>query len=349
MLRFATLLDTRANMSTSDPRVLRAQVIRAIRQFFYEQGFVETDTPSLVVSPGMEPHIRPIRVAEHETFLPTSPEFAMKRLLSQGYDRIFQVCKAYRDEPLSTTHNPEFTMLEWYRAHSGYEAIMDDVENMFVAIANKVDGLHVSAKSVTRPWQRLSVEECFRRFAGLELTELFDVKVFTKVCVEKGFAPRDCLDRSALDSPGVWDDLFFRVMLNTVEPGLAQLGGPAIVYNYPESQAALSNIFTDSRGFRWAKRFEVYAGGFELGNAFDELVDPAEQRRRFKKDMELRQRLYGDAFPPNPIDEEFLRSLENMPPSGGIAMGVDRIVMYFTGANSINDVLWLPSFYKRNS
>jgi lysyl-tRNA synthetase class 2 len=132
-------------------------------------------------------------------------------------------------------------------------------------------------------------------------------------------------------------------MMNAVEPALARLKRPVFVHLYPESQAALSNLVTDERGLRWAKRFEVYAGGFELGNAFDELTDPGEQRARFSKDMRLRRELYGDDFKASPVDEEFLAALAEMPRAGGIAMGVDRLAMYFTGAKDISEVLWGPS------
>lgn len=324
-----------------DKRRLRSEIIDEIRRFFANHGFIETDTPTLVLSPGMEPHIRPMQVDAGRAFLPTSPEFAMKRLLAQGYTKIFQICRAYRLEPKSQTHNPEFAILEWYRAHSGFEAIMDDVEEMFAAIARRIG----SERNVGRPWPRITVEECFRRFAGLELTELLAPEAMARACVERGWASREELAIERLGRPGAWDDLFFRVMLNAVEPGLEKLGRPVIVSLYPESQAALSNLVTDSRGFRWSKRFEVYAGGLELGNAFDELADPVEQRRRFEKDMALRRELYGEGFPANPIDEEFLAALAKLPPSGGIAMGVDRIVMYFTGAKSIEEVVWLPSYW----
>ena len=328
-----------------DTRRVRSEIIRAIRGFFESQDFLETDTPSLVLSPGMEPHIRPIEImragAGERVFLPTSPEFAMKRLLAQGYERIFQICKAYRLEPLSHTHNPEFTMLEWYRANAGYEAIMDDVENLFVAIQSRLALLSVEASTlvdVHQPWPRFTIEECFKKFAGLELSELLTVEPLRKICVERGWLSREA---PAL----LWDDLFFLVMMNAVEPGLERLGRPAIVYLYPESQAALSNLVTDSRGLCWAKRFEVYAGGLELGNAFDELADPVEQRKRFEKDMALRAQLYGPDFPASALDEDFLQALAKLPPSGGIAMGVDRIVMYFTGATDIKQVMWLPSHW----
>jgi len=292
----------------------------------------------------MEPHIRPIGVRESAAFLPTSPEFAMKRLLAQGYEKIFQVCKSYRLEPKSSTHNPEFAMLEWYRGNSGYESIMDDVENMFTAISQSLYGAArfqteaYGVQDVTRPWPRFTIEECFKSFLGLELTQLLSAEALAKACVDLGYAGREVLSSESLAQPGSWDDLFFRMMMNGIEPALAKLGKPAIIYLYPPSQAALSNLWTDSRGLKWAKRFEVYAGGLELGNAFDELVNAKEQRVRFQKDMVLRASLYGESFPANPIDEDFLKDLEKMPPSGGIAMGVDRIAMYFAGAVSIEEV-----------
>lgn len=302
---------------------MRAALIRAVRDFFHHRGFVETDTPTLVMSPGMEPHIRPLTVEGRRCFLPTSPEFAMKKLLAQGYTRIFQVCRAYRLEPRSSTHNPEFAILEWYRAHSGYEQIMDDVEELFVAIGHALQ----SPVDVSRPWPRLSVEECFERFAGRDLVAMLPADDATDLERER------------------FNDEFFKVFMDEVEPGLKALSRPVIVHGYPWFQAALSNLYTDERGLRWAKRFEVYGGGLELGNAFDELTDAAEQRQRFEKDMALRQKIYGAGFPPSPVDEELLTAIGKMSPTGGIAMGIDRMVMYFTGAASIDEVVWLPSHW----
>lgn len=329
-----------------DKLVLRANIIQAIREYFTGVGFIETDTPSFVYSPGMEPHIRPIRVEGEAAFLPTSPEFAMKRILARGYDKIFQICKAYRYEPKSSTHNPEFAILEWYRSHAGYEEIMNDVEALFEFICKRVycsnhfETLVYGAQNLSRPWVRKTVSECFFEFAKIDLG---------RAVGDRSYLWNECSRLKLVDGKDdhaeAWDDLFFRVMMNIVEPALAQLGRPAIIYKYPPSQAALSNVFTDEHGQVWAKRFEVYAGGLELGNAFDELVNPNEQRVRFEKDMALRKQLYGDLYPISPIDEEFLKALSQMPASGGIAMGVDRLVMYFTGAKNIDDVLWLPSYW----
>jgi lysyl-tRNA synthetase class 2 len=271
----------------------------------------------------MEPHIRPIPVEGRRSFLPTSPEFAMKRLLSQGFSKIFQVCRAYRLEPLSSTHNPEFTILEWYRAQAGWHEIMNDVERLFRSM-DRALGTDLVGPG---PLPRLSVEECFSRFADRDLVVMLPADDASDLARER------------------FNDEFFKIFMDEVEPGLRDLGRPVIVHSYPWFQAALSNLYTDHRGLRWAKRFEVYAGGLELGNAFDELTDAAEQRRRFEKDMALRAHLYGAGFPPNPMDEEFLAAVAKLPPCGGIAMGVDRMVMYFTGAKSIDEVLWLPSHW----
>ncbi len=326
----------------------RVAVESGIREFFGGEGFLETRTPTLVPSPGMEPHIRPFRVIPHTVtgvdemryaYLPTSPEFAMKRLLVGGLEKIFQICPAYRDEPESTTHHPEFTMLEWYRAYSGYEQIMSDTERLFESIAMKLSGKpEISFQgrtiSVKTPWPRLKIRDLFGEMAGVDL-----VKSDTRA---KLAAECDRLGLKAAKQD-TWDDLYFRIWLNLIEPKLPA-DRAVFVYRYPASQAALSVIDADEDGSRWARRFEAYAGGLELGNAFEELTDPIEQRERFVDDMKLRTKLYGREFPPSPLDEGFLGALaEGMPPSGGIAVGVDRMVMLFADEPEIEYTLWLPS------
>jgi lysyl-tRNA synthetase class 2 len=330
---------------------VRSQVESGIRDFFKGQGFHETRTPLLVPSPGMEPHIRPFEVvpASHEdknrhAFLPTSPEFAMKRLLVGGLEKIFQICPAFRDEPHSVTHHPEFTMLEWYRAYAGYEDIMRDTEELFESLAMKIHGRpvilwsnqgQVQEISVKAPWPKLRVRDLFQDLVSVDLVKCSDAASLARECKRLGL-PAD-LTRET------WDDLYFKIWLNEIEPKLPS-DRACFVTRYPESQAALSVIDSDPDGSRWARRFETYAGGLELGNAFEELTDPIEQRRRFVKDMDLRTELYGEAFPKSPLDEGFLGALaEGMPPSGGIAMGVDRIVMLFADEPEIDYTLWLKS------
>jgi elongation factor P--(R)-beta-lysine ligase len=311
---------------------MRRRVERGIREFFEGRGFVETRTPLLVRSPGMEPHIRPYRV-DGGAYLPTSPEFAMKRLLAGGLERIFQLAPAFRVEPVTPTHLPEFTLLEWYRAHAGAADIMADAEELVAELAT---GLHGAPRipwqgrtiDVATPWPRLRVRDLFAEHAGVDLVG-DDLR---EACARLGI--------HAVADDG-WDDLYFRIWLARVEPRLPSERA-VFVTRYPASQAALSVIVADGDGSRWAERFEIYAGGLELANAFEELTDPVEQRRRFEADMALRARVYGPSFPPSPIDEDFLGALaEGMPPSGGIALGVDRLVMLMADEPDIRHTVWL--------
>ncbi len=330
---FAKFLEPRRRHAMA----IRARVESGIREFFESRDFLETRTPLLVPSPGMEPHIRPFRVSPSNSFLPTSPEFSMKRLLVGGLEKIFQICPAFRDEPMSFTHSPEFTMLEWYRAYAGYEDIMRDTEELFESLALKISAspkLNYQGReiSVKTPWPRLLVRDLFQEHAGIDLTACGTSRALASECVRLGI--------KATESEN-WDDLYFKIWLNVIEPKLP-VDRAVFVMRYPVSQAALSVIDQDPDGTPWARRFEVYAAGIELGNAFEELTDPGEQRNRFEKDMRLRAEIYGPEFPTSPIDEGFLDALaEGMPPSGGIAVGVDRMVMLFADEPDIERCFWL--------
>jgi lysyl-tRNA synthetase class 2 len=329
---------------------VRSKVEAGIREFFCSQGFLETRTPLLVACPGMETDIRPLEIKswsqerarplspedQGKRFLPTSPEFAMKRLLAGGLERIFQICPAFRDEPRSSTHNPEFTLLEWYRSWAGYEDIMRDTEELFEFLARKLFGqpaipFQGKKVSVKTPWPRLKIRDLFLE-RGIDLVKLSSRDQLAEACSRLG------LKTSADDT---WNDIYFRIWLNEIEPKLPA-DRAVFVTRYPASQAALAVVDSDPDGSRWARRFELYAGGLELGNAFEELTDPDEQRKRFVRDMEARVRAYGPEFPPCPIDEDFLGALaEGIPPSGGIAVGVDRMVMLFADEAEIRYTYWL--------
>jgi elongation factor P--(R)-beta-lysine ligase len=343
-----------------DPRRLRgaaarAKVEAAVRAFFLGRGFLETPTPLLVPCPGMEPHIRPYRAVPAAAgpagpgegagaYLPTSPEFALKRLLVGGLERVFQLCPAFRDEPFSPHHRPEFTMLEWYRAFAGLDEILADTEELVAHLAREVLGCAAGEERmrfqgreirVDTPWPRLRVRDLFAEHAGVDLARASPDPVddLRAACARLG------LGRGAPED--TWDDLYFRIWLNAIEPRLPA-DRAVFVTRYPESQAALSVVTPDPDGTRWAQRFEAYAGGLELCNAFEELTDPDEQRRRFVEDMELRARQYGDAFPKTPLDEGFLAALaEGMPPAGGNAVGLDRLVMLVADEADIGFTRWL--------
>jgi lysyl-tRNA synthetase class 2 len=272
-----------------------------------------------------------------ELYLHTSPEFACKKLLAAGEIRIFDLARVYRNRERTPLHAPEFTMLEWYRAHERYVSVMDDSITL-LRIAAAAAGSHAltyrgkSADPALDP-ERLRVAEAFERYAGIALLDTI---------AADGSADRDRLAAAAraqsiqLAENDSWSDIFSRVIVEKVEPCLG-LGRATILYEYPVVEAALARVCPHDR--RVAERFELYACGVELANGFGELTDPGEQRRRFEADMALKQELYGERYP---IDEDFLSALAIMPEASGVALGLDRLVMLATGASRIDQVLWTP-------
>jgi elongation factor P--(R)-beta-lysine ligase len=319
------------------PLLERERVVDAIRAFFKARRFNEVETPLLVRHPGMEPHLEPFESAlvtargqRARAFLTTSPEYAMKKLLAAGLERIFQVCKAFRNrEEVSSRHNPEFTILEWYRANADYRSIMDDCEELLIELRGGEELVYQGERvDLSRPWERLSVREAFRRHAGIELDECLEREGMVGVARARGYA---------VEPDTSWEQLYHELFLNEVEP---RLGGsrPTILYDYPVSMAALARAKPDDR--RYAERFELYVAGVELGNAFGELTDPVEQRRRLELEREERRAAGRTLYD---LDEDFLDALDGVPPSAGIAVGVDRLVMLLTDQPSIRDVLWFPA------
>ncbi|MCY3680639.1 MAG: EF-P lysine aminoacylase EpmA [Gemmatimonadetes bacterium] len=311
----------------------RAKIIAGIRRFFDEKGFVEVETPLMVPQPGMEPHLEAFQTMYEmrQFYLHTSPEYAMKRLLAGGFERIYQVCKVFRHEPVGRMHTPEFTMLEWYRAFADYTEIMVDTEYLIAGLATDLYGEPVVrtgeyAVDLTPPWERLSVRESMLRYAGITADPYLETGAFIR---QAGHATVD------EDDPP--DVAFFKVFLDRVEPHLG-VQKPAILYDYPAPMAALAKRKSSAPDL--AERFEVYIAGVELCNAFTELNDPDEQRQRLEEEVAQRVREGNPAYP---IDERFLAALEyGMPPSGGIALGVDRLIMLLTGASSISEVMAFP-------
>ena len=315
---------------------LRAQIIKSIRSFFDQQGFLEVETPQLVRTPGMEPHISAFETTfENKThYLHTSPEYAMKRLLCAGYEKIYQICKTFRNEPIGKMHNPEFTMLEWYRAHANYTHIMHDTEHLIAFIATHLWGsptLTYKQKIIdlTPPWPRISVQDALIQHAHITADPFTQTDLFIQQAHQQGHTHISQNDSA--------ETAFFKIFLDAIEK---QLGThkPTFLIDYPASMAALATCKKDAPHL--AERFELYIAGFELANAFTELTDPIEQRTRFEDEQKQRR---TDNNPVYPIDEIFLQALqEGMPPSGGIALGVDRLVMLFAQQSHIQDVIAFP-------
>lgn len=319
----------------------RARLNAAVRETLGGMGYEEVETPALVPAPGMEPHIQAFEApfvperggAPRPLYLHTSPEFAMKRLLAAGFPQVFQLARVFRNGEVSRTHNPEFTLLELYRAGTDYHGIMADLERLVEACARALsaDGAPRAALlDLAAPFERLTVAEAFRRHAGVDLAACgADAARLAEAARRAGHDP---------GPPGeAFDDVFFRVMLDAVEPRIG-LARPTFLVDWPASMAALSRVKRDDP--RFAERFELYAGGLELANGFSELTDAAEQRRRLEEERAQRGRLGRRAYP---LDERFLEALSRMPDAGGVAVGVDRLLMLLTGAEAIEDVLLFPA------
>ncbi|MFH1571709.1 MAG: EF-P lysine aminoacylase EpmA, partial [Gemmatimonadota bacterium] len=316
----------------------RRLVVQAVRGYFEDAGFTEVETPSLVAAPGQEPHLDPLSLVLprpsgrlDRRFLITSPEHHMKRLLGEGYDRVYQIGRCYRGGEESIFHRPEFTMVEWYRAYASYQEVAVDTEELVAQTAVRLHGttdlrFQGARASLKTPWRRLSVAEAVEQFAGIDLDRAADAASLRAEARAAG--------AQSVGEGDSWEEAYFKVMLELVEPGLASLGAVLLV-DYPVSQAALAKLRYPDRAV--AERVEAYVCGVELANGFTELNDPREQRRRF---MAGRRRRRERGGPVLPMDEPFLAMMERgMPPAGGVALGLDRLAMLLGNAETIDQVV----------
>ncbi len=320
----------------------RRAIAAAIRAWFDEQGFAEVETPILQVSPGNETHLHAPYTELNSAdggrtgrYLRTSPEFACKKLLAAGEQKIFEFARVFRDRERGDLHLPEFTMLEWYRAHASYDAVMAD-SVVIAAHAAQATGIGRfsfrgrTADPFAEP-ELMTVAAAFERFAGIDLlASLLD-----------GEGDRDrlavaALQRVRISADDTWSDIFSKLLVEHVEPNLGQ-GRLTVLYEYPAPEAALARAKVSDP--RVAERFEIYACGVELANGFGELTDPHEQRLRFAASMAEKQRRYGERYP---LDEDFLDAVGQMPEASGVALGFDRLVMLASGALRIDEVFWTP-------
>ncbi len=320
----------------------RGRIGAALRGYFARQDFVEVETGILQVSPGNEAHLHAFATelvtpaAERAPlYLHTSPEFAAKKLLAAGERRIFEFARVFRNRERGALHHPEFTLLEWYRAGEPYTAVMDDCAAL-LALAAETAGTRQFAfrgrsADPFAPPERLAVAEAFARFAGIDLLATVRAEPDRAALLAQARAAGvRCADDDS------WSDVFSRVLVERIEPNLG-IGRATILDEYPVVEAALAR--TKPSDPRVAERFELYVCGVELANAFGELTDAAEQRRRLEAEMAKKERLYGERYP---IDEDFLAALAHMPPASGSALGFDRLVMLATGASRIEQVIWTP-------
>lgn len=322
----------------------RNRIQAQMRVWFAERDFVEVDPSALQVSPGNEAHLHAFATQALTTdgwpaplFLHTSPEFACKKLLAAGERRILSFAHVYRNRERGPLHHPEFTMLEWYRAGEDYEALMADCAELLALAAETAGSRRFSHRGMEMdPFaepERLTLADAFDRFASIDLLASVSAT---------GETDRDRLADGLRDSgirfadDDTWADLFSRVLVERIEPRLGQ-DRATILCEYPVSEAALAR--PSPADPRVAERFELYACGVELANAFGELTDPDEQRRRFEIEMAEKSRIYGETYP---IDEDFLDALGIMPEASGAALGFDRLAMLATGAQRIEQVLWAP-------
>lgn len=330
----------RLNKDLKKTQIQRSKINDLIRCFFKQRGFLEVQTATIVKCAGQEPYLAPMTIGladeknkKYKGYLITSPEYCLKKLLVAGFEKVFELAKVFRsNESFGGSHNPEFTMLEWYRTNSNYKQIMKDTEYLIYFLNKKInnsDYLTYQKRKINikPPWPKISVKELFLKYAKINLDKAENLKSFKKQLKNKKYL--NCND---------WNDLFYLIFLNQIESNLPK-DRPLIIFDYPLPQASLAK--RKNKNSFYAERFEVYIGGMELANAFSELTDAEEQYKRFKEEQLLRKKLKKDIIP---IDKDFIHALElQMPLSGGIALGVERLQMLLLDIREINDLLLFPA------
>ncbi len=348
----STWSDLKNNPRLKEIYNTRIEIIKLTREFFWSHGFVETDTPIAVKLASQEPYLNPLSITIHDPngkaesfYLRTSPEYALKKLLATGYEKIFEIGKCFRDyESFGGNHNTEFTMIEWYRAPASAKAsagkagilseIMDDTENLFKFVGKKLNKNTVKYKdkeiNIVADWDRLSMKEIWQKFVGVNLDDYLELNQLSELAKSKGYT---------VTPDDAYEDIFYKIFLNEIEPNLGNFK-PVFVYDYPAQMSSLSQLCAHDN--RYAERFELYVGGLELANAFGELTDAVEQEKRLEEDKFKRKQLGKEVWP---VDLDFISALGALPAkahgaTAGIALGVDRMVLLFTGAKDLNEVIF---------
>jgi lysyl-tRNA synthetase class 2 len=327
-------LDLIANDESRRVFVIRSKVISALRGYLEERGFLEVETPMMQPIPGgalARPFVTHHNALDTDLYLRIAPELYLKRLVVGGLERVYEIGRVFRNEGIDTKHNPEFTMLEAYQAYSDYREMMELMEGMVAEAAGQALGTtrvewEGEEIELAPPWRRVSLMASIEEHTGVEGSRLGEAEEARRVCEELGLP---CEPGMALST-----------MINNLFEGFVQpkLVQPTFVMDYPTAISPLAKACPERPEL--AERFEPFAGGLELGNAFSELNDPEEQRRRFEE--QARRKAGGEAEA-HPMDEDYVRALEyGLPPTGGIGLGVERLVMLLAGASSIRDVILFP-------
>jgi len=332
-------LDLIANSEVEEIFKRRSQIITAVRQFLNGRGFLEVETPVLQPSAGgalAQPFITHHHALDRDLYLRVATELHLKRLIVGGLDKVYELGRIFRNEGISTKHNPEFTMLESYEAYADYNDVMKMVEEMTAAVCQQVLG----TKKVTfgdnkidfkPPWQRLELREAVTEYSGIDFTQYPSADLLRAKMAEKGIE---------VDPGKNWAKLVDELLDTFVEPNLIQ---PTFLLDYPVSMSPLAKAKPEHP--RVVERFEGFAGGMEIANAFTELNDPLEQRKRFTEQQKERP---AEGEVAETIDEDFLLALEyGMPPTGGLGIGIDRLVMLLTGQQSIREVILFPQLKEK--
>ena len=332
-------LDLIANSEVKETFRVRSQIITAIRQFLNQRGFLEVETPVLQPSAGGAlalPFITHHHALDQDFYLRIATELHLKRLIIGGFDKIYELGRIFRNEGISTKHNPEFTTLESYEAYADYSDVMKMVEEMVSKIGKEVLGTDEikfgdSTISFKPPWQRLYLREEIRKYSGIDFTEFPDADSLRAEMLKLKIEADPQKDRGRLI-----DEL----ISTFVEPNLIQ---PTFLLDYPVEMSPLAK--TKPEDERLVERFEAFAGGMEIANAFTELNDPVEQRQRF---LNQKKEHHAENEEIESIDEDFLLALEyGMPPTGGLGVGIDRLVMLLTGQQSIREVILFPQLREK--
>jgi lysyl-tRNA synthetase, class II len=332
-------LDLISNPAVKDTFIARSKIIAAVRCFLDQRGFLEVETPVLQPEAGgatARPFVTHHNALDRDLFLRIALELHLKRLIVGGIDKVYEIGRVFRNEGIDTMHNPEFTMLESYEAYADYNSVMRMVEEMVHSVAMQVQGrdtVEFGACSINLkpPWQRIELRQAILDGSGIDFVQYPEAEMLRNKMREMGMEA---------DPKKNWAKLVDELLTNHVQPKLVQ---PTFLIDYPESMTPLAKNKPGME--RVVERFEGYIGGMEVSNAFSELNDPVEQRKRFTEQM--KEKAAGDEEAQG-IDEDFVTALEHgMPPTGGLGVGIDRLVMLLTNQTSIREVIFFPQMKER--